>query len=793
MSAFHAVLGPIMRAGLTWFSRRRLPQTDGTLHVPGLHAPVEIVRDRWGVPHIYAESLHDLIFAQGFVHAQDRLWQMEINRRTATGRLSELFGEIALDTDRLARTFGFHRLAEADWKAAGDELRDLLEAYTAGVNVSLDQTGGRMPVEFTLLRHWPEPWTALDSLSWVRVMIWNLSHAWAGEIVRARLIEKLGPDRAADLEIRYPERNPITLPRGIEFNRLTADGMLEPAEGPFLSQAFGSNGWAVTGSRMATGAPALCNDMHLALSLPGVWYAVHLVAGPGGERFDVTGVSLPGVPLVMVGHNARIAWGMTLAFTDCEDLFVEKFHPGDPHRYEFRGEWREAEVIHEIIPVKGRADPHIEEVVVTHHGPVISDVVGFPAQRLAVQSMALRPCPAIEGWFRLDQAQGWDDFVAAARLIQAPQLNIPYADVDGNIGYWVTGKVPVRARGQGLVPAPGWTGEYEWVGEVPFEEMPHALNPTQGYVVTCNHRIVSADYPHYLGSVWMNGYRARRIVDVFESKGTLSPDDFRALHVDFYCIPGLELVARMEGLSSPDPGVQAALETLRAWDGNLTTGSVGGTLYEVTLYRLLHNLWEPALGQELLYQLLGEGVHPLLYASNEFHGQGTVTALRMLDDADSAWVREAGGREALLLRSLGEAVAWLKETLGPEMDRWQWGRIHRATFPHSLGIQPPLDRVFNRGPYPIGGDTDTACQTAYLAHDPYDVKAWAPSFRQIVDMGDLSRSVVAVPPGQSGQLGSPHYDDLIEPWLKGEYQPMLWTREQVEREAEGRLHLEPKN
>jgi penicillin amidase len=438
MSTIHAILGPIMRAGLTWLSRRRLPQTDGTLNLPGLKAPVEIIRDRWGVPHIYADNLHDLFFAQGFVHAQDRLWQMEINRRTATGRLSELFGDVALDTDRLTRTFGFNRLAQADLDSASEEMQEALDAYAVGVNVFLDQTDGRLPVEFTLLRHWPEPWTPQDSLAWVRVMIWNLSHAWASEIVRARLIEKLGPDRAADLEIRYPERNPITLPQGIEFNQFTANGILEATTGPFLGQAFGSNGWAVAADRMSTGAPALCNDMHLQLQSPSIWYAIHLDAG---EQFNVTGVSLPGIPCVEVGHNSHIAWGMTLAFTDCEDLFVEKFHPDDPHRYQFQDEWLEANVIHEPIHVKGRTDPHVEEVIVTHHGPIISDVVGTPGMRLAVQSMALRPCPAIQGWFQLDQAQGWDDFVAAMRLIKAPQLNVPYADVDGNIGYWVTGKV----------------------------------------------------------------------------------------------------------------------------------------------------------------------------------------------------------------------------------------------------------------------------------------------------------------------------------------------------------------
>ncbi len=795
MSAIHAILGPIMRTGLTWLSRRRLPQTDGTLRVSGLEAPVEIVRDRWGVPHIYANSLPDLFFAQGFVHAQDRLWQMEINRRTAAGRLSEIFGDVALDTDRLTRTLGFNRLAQADLDAASEEMQEALHAYSIGVNVFLDQTKGRLPVEFTLLRHWPEPWTPADSLAWARVMMWNLSHAWAGEIVRAQLVEKVGPERAADLEIRYPERNPITLPQGIEFNRCTLEGILEAADGPFLGQAFGSNGWAVAANRMTTKAPALCNDMHLGLQLPGIWYTVHLVAGTGIQQFNVSGVSLPGAPLVIVGHNAHIAWGMTLAFTDCEDLFVEKFNPENPHQYRFQDKWLDADIVHEPIQIKGQPDPHVEEILVTRHGPVISDVVDTPGQRLAIQSMALRPCPAVQGWFQLDRARGWNDFVEAMRLIEAPQLNVPYADVHGNIGYWVTGKVPVRAKGQGLIPAPGWTGEYEWVGEVPFEEMPHALNPERGYVLSCNHRIVPDDYPHYLGSAWMNGYRARRLVDVFEDKfedtGALSPDDFRALHIDYHCIPGLELAARLEGFSSSDLDVQAALGRLRAWDGNLTSDSVAGTLYEVILHRLFHNLLEPALGPELLHQLLGEGPHPLLYHSTEFYGHTTVTALQMLDDPDSVWVREAGGRDLLLRHSVEQAITWLKESLGPDMDGWQWGKLHGTIFPHTLGIQPPLDQVFNRGPYPIGGDTDTVCQTAYRAQEPYNVNAWAPSFRQIVDMGNLSHSVMACPPGQSGQLGSRHYDDLIEPWLQGEYFPMLWTREQVDKEAKKRLLLEP--
>ncbi|MBN1953671.1 MAG: penicillin acylase family protein [Anaerolineae bacterium] len=791
MSISHAAVGWGLRAGLKWLGRRRLPQVDGVIRLAALEAPVEIIRDRWGMPHIYAADLHDLFFAHGFVHAQDRLWQMELNRRVGAGRLSEIFGPVALDTDRFSRTFGFSRLAAVDVDTCDERLHALLQAYADGVNQFLARADGRLPVEFALLRYRPEPWTLLDSLTWSRVMMWTLSHAWFGELVRARLIEQVGPERAAELEIRYPERHPLTLPQGIEFNRLTVDGMLQAAQGPFLQQAFGSNSWAVSAARTNTGSAMLCCDMHLPLQLPSIWHAAHLVAGADGEQFHVSGVSLPGVPLVLVGHNARIAWGATLAFTDCEDLYVERFHPVNPYHYEVEGDWQEAQVIHEVIQVKGRDEPHVEEVVVTRHGPVISDVVGATGQRLAVKSMALQPADVFEGWYRLNTARGWDDFVTAMRGIAAPQLNVPYADVEGNIGYWITGRVPVRAKGQGLVPAPGWNGEYEWVGEVPFAEMPHALNPVQGYVISCNHRIVPDDYPHYLGSVWMNGYRARRLVDVFEERGVLTQEDFRALHVDVHSLPGLEFARRLDGLAADDPRLQEALEQLRAWDGELSAGSVAGALYEVTLQRLIHNLWQPRLGPDLLYQLLGKGAHPLLHHASEFYGHATVTVLAMLDDPESVWVREAGGREALLLRSVGEAVNWLEERLGPDMAGWQWGKIHQLTFPHAMAVQPPLDRVFNLGPYPIGGDTDTVCQTAYHAEAPYVVNAWAPSYRQIVDLGDLDRSLMIHPPGQSGQLTSPHYDDLVEMWLAGEYVPMLWTRERVEEAAEGRLRLEP--
>jgi len=787
MSTITDLLAPLARSGITWLSRKRLPQTQGTLNLPELIDTVEIIRDRWGIPHIYAANQHDLFFAQGFVHAQDRLFQMEMNRRTARGRLSELFGDLALDTDRATRTFGFERLGRADWENAASDLRQVILDYTAGVNAYLQHPARKLPVEFALLNHKPDPWEPEDTTSFARVMIWQLSHAWYSEVVRAQLVHAVGPQHAAEWEIYYPLDNPLTLPNGVVFNRLEPGSVLRPEAGPFLSRPMGSNAWAVSGAKTTTGRAFLCNDMHLQLGMPALWYEVHLVGGD----LNVTGVSLPGTPLVLVGHNASIAWGMTLAFTDCEDLFIEEFDPQNPHRYRFKDTWLEAQVSPEPIRVKGRAEPHIEEVLITRHGPVISEVIAHTEQRLAVCSMALRPCPSFSGYLLLNKANGWDDFVHAMRLIEAPQLNVAYADVEGNIGYWVTGRTPIRSRGDGSTPAPGWSGEYDWAGEVPFEAMPHALNPRQGFLVTCNHRIVPDDYPYYLGNVWMNGYRARRIVEVLQAQERLSQQDFRALHIDFTCPPARELVAALSNFESSDPDVRLAVEMLNVWDARLTPESAAAALYEAARHALVRNLLVPTLGEDLALRLLGKGFHPLLLATHEFYGHDTVALLRILSNPDSWWLAQAGGRQRLLEGSLKQAVTWLRDNLGADPAGWAWGKIHRAKFAHPLGLQKPLDQVFNRGPYPIGGDTDTPCQTAYFAHDPYDNTAWAPSYRQIVDMGDLSRSEAMFPPGQSGQLGSPHYDDLIEPWLKGEYHPMLWKREQVEQYAEGRLRLIP--
>ncbi|MFX0184037.1 MAG: penicillin acylase family protein [Candidatus Hodarchaeota archaeon] len=788
------VLGSILRFILTRLSRRRLPIIDGTLELSGLMASVEVIRDIWGIPHIYAENDHDLIFVQGFIHAQDRFWQMELNRRLATGRLSEILGEIALDTDRTCRTFGFSRLGLEDWKNMDEELKKMFEAYTAGINAFLQHPESKLPIEFTLLRYKPELWKIEDSLAYGRIMLWKLSQKFYSKLVRKMLIDAVGEEHASELEISYPEINPSTLPKGIEFNILNSDGNLLRANGPFLDQGKGSNSWVVSGRKTANGNAFLCNDMHLEQTLPAIWYENHLIS----DSLNVSGVTTPGVPFVHVGHNAHISWGMTLTYIDCEDLFLEKINSKNQNQYDFKGEWHDLEIIPEKIYIKGKSEPYVESVKITKHGPIVSDVINYPQIKLSLQSMALRSGNAFKGWYLLNKAQTWDNFVEAIKCINTTHLNVTYADIEGNVGYWASGKVPIRGKGDGRIPVPGWTGEYEWINEVPFEEMPHALNPENGYLVNCNNKIISEDYPHELGFIWMNGYRANRLTEMIESKEKVSLEDFKEMQTDYMSIPGKEFVQLLKNLDPKisDPNSKEILEKLRQWDGNLSPESVGATIYEVIRYFIVRNILESALDKELTTTIMGEAFHPMLYVTHDFYGHDTVVMLRLLNNSESSWwIKQAGGPEGLITKSLKDSYDWLRSNLSKNLSEWKWGSIHRMEFPHAMALQKPLDKVFNRGPLAIGGDTDTLCQTAIAYSDPknnsFDAKAWVPTHRQIIDMGNLSNSLMVFAPGQSGHLGSHHYDDLIDLWINGEYHPMFWERDQIEANKEGSLTLNP--
>src|SRR5579883_2219627 len=521
------------------FMHRPLPKTRGKLHLAELHEPVEIVTDRYGVPHIYANNEDDLYLAQGYVHAQHRLWQMELNRRIGSGRLAELFGEIALEPDRFARRLGLHRAAAAAVRTLPPHSARILDAYARGVNAFISSHRTNLPLEFTLLRLTPAPWQPADTMQWSKMMGWNLGGNWETELIRARLVARLGPERAAKLETGYDPSHPLIIPPGVSYKG-TNLGLLEQYATLRQLSGFGllgaSNNWVVDGSMTITGKPILCNDPHLGQTAPSIWFECHLVAG----EIDVVGATFPGAPGVIIGHNRHVAWGVTNAISDVEDLYIEKFNPQNPIQYEYKGQWEEAEVIREEIRVKGRAEPLIEEVRITRHGPILTSMPNpqsaetaeaagsnghnpVPAELpLALRWTGLQQCHILSSIPKLNRATNWEEFREAMRDWDVPPQNVIYADKEGNIGYIMAGAIPIRAQGQGLLPSPGRTGEYAWVGYIPFDELPQTYNPEQHFIVTANNRVVDDNYPYYITNEWLNGYRAQRIRDLLTSKGKLA-------------------------------------------------------------------------------------------------------------------------------------------------------------------------------------------------------------------------------------------------------------------------------
>jgi len=774
--------------GLWWrFLRRPLPRISGTLRVEGLQASVEVIRDRWGIPHITAQNEHDLFMAQGYVHAQDRLWQMEQNRRVMHGRLAEAVGEIALPADRFSRAIGFRRAAEAEVATLLDEVVAPLQAYADGVNAFIADHRGALPLEFALLRLQPEPWTVLDTVGWGKVMAWSLSCNWESELLRWDLARKLEPDQATALEVGYNPANP-TVVKDTEGDGKddVATQLLSAYQEARLFLApgagdVGSNNWTLAPAKSSTGRPILCNDPHLAPGMPSIWYENHLQC----PTLHATGVSFAGVPGVIIGHNDRIAWGVTNAFPDVQDFYVERFDPQNPNRCEFQGQWEEAQVVREEIRVKGRDEPEVLEVRVTRHGPVVSDVLapeaGVP---LALRWTAHDPGDLVMGVLAVDRAGDWAEFQEALRHWPAPSQNFVYADVEGHIGFIMPGQIPIRARGDGLLPVPGWDGDHEWTGFIPFEELPRLHDPADGLIVTANNRVVGPDYPHFISAEWSAGYRARRIEEALRGQDHISPADCQALHMDFTCLPADDLLPFLADLSPTDPTGQRALEVLREWDRQATPDSVGASVYEALVIHLLRQTFAPALGVgEHLDHFLGIARMPLFPIAS-FGGRAWETLMAALRGETDVVTPDLPG-------AFAAAVAALRDSLGPNMDAWQWGQLHQVSFDHAMKDVPVIGRLLSRGPYPVGGDGQTLHQANFAVRWPVGPVTVSVSYRQVIDVGAWENSVSVNTTGQCGILGSRHYADQIPLWREGRYHPMLWRREDIEREAEGVLILEP--
>lgn len=777
------------------FLRRSFPTINGTIKVEGLKAPVEIYRDKWGIPHIYAQNAPDLFFAQGYVTAQDRLWQMEFNRRVGSGTLSEVLGEATLETDRFIRTIGWRRVAEVEAANLDSENRAILEAYAAGVNAFIDEAS--LPPEFLILGFKPDPWTPADSIAWGKVMAWDLGGNWEAELLRASLIERLGEERANQLAPPYPADAPLIIPSealgyeipGIDHLLKQAHQLRRVLEGQ--GAGLGSNNWVIDGQKSATGMPLLANDMHLGIQMPSIWYEVHLIGG----GFNVEGYSFPGVPGVIVGHNEDIAWGVTNVGPDVQDLYIEKVNPANPDQYEYGGPWLDMEIVEEVIEVKGQ-EPVVERVRLTDHGPIITPVVEGVTETLALRWTALEPNQILKSVIMLNQASNWEEFREALRFWAVPSQNFIYADREGNIGYQMPGVIPIRAKGQGLVPIPGWTGEYEWKGYIPFEELPYLFNPPAHYIVTANNKVKSGHYLYFISRDWDIGHRVQRIRDLLEAQNTLSLEDMKAIQADTYSLPAEKLLPYLLALEPEGWLQERAMNQLKGWDLHNEAKSTGAGIFEVFYLMLVKNTFADELGDLFADYLEADNWHHLALE-------------RMVKEPESPWfddvtTPEREKRDDIVGRSFAEACDLLGRRFGDVPHEWAWGRLHTVTFDHPLGEVKPLDLIFNRGPIPARGSgfTVNAAGFDYSAFAEEYVPAEigkvfavqsAVSQRLIVDLSDFSNSLSIHATGQVGIPFHKHYGDMITSWQGVKYHPLLWEKDEIERNEEGLLVLEPKS
>jgi penicillin amidase len=856
------------------YLRRSLPAVNGTIVVAGVSAPVEIVRDADAIPHIFAATKRDGLYALGYVHAQDRLWQMEFQRRVGFGRLSEIFGAATLPQDRFLRTVGYGRAARTAWARMPPDTRTQIEAYVAGINAFIAaHRGSRLPPEFTLLRFQPEPFDGADVVVWQKMMAWDLSGNYSLELLRRDIAARVGEEALAELMPPYRDDGLSILPApatsAIARNTRRDSSVVVPTVwsavpgrpeglhddrrgswssafarslstghpavrdllvGGTLTESLGSNNWVVDGTLTATGKPLLANDPHLSTRVPSIWYLVHISAGD----YEAIGASIPGTPAIVLGRNRFIAWGATNVAADVEDLYREKLDPTGRFA-EYRGQQEPLQVIPETIQIKGSAAVSFD-VRLSRHGPLVSDAINAnnaasaagraapPLEPLAFRWTALDPDDTTTAaTMRMSEARNWQEFTGALRDFVVPAQNFVYADAAGHIGYYAPGRIPVRARGNGAMPSAGWTGDSEWTGWVPFDELPHAFDPPEHVIVTANQRPMPAGYPYLLGVDWPESYRARRIGDLLRGNAGFTPDTFATMQADTLSLHAQTmlpvLLARAQPQSEAD---RQALALLRGWNHDAGGGSAAAAIFEAWFLRLAPALLADDLGvpttasyesrfsyvTRFVLDTLGSSSsgaggpsQPYMpSASSTPHAAKSVEASgvsRTPDDRSPArWCDDTRTPvpetcDAVVTAALHDAVLDLTARLGADMTRWRWDAVHRAVFPHAgFDSVASLRPVFSRS-VPSAGDWSTVNVGSVAADRRYEQRSVA-GYREIVDLSPANDSRFLDAVGQSGHPLSRHYDDFLSDWAAVRYRRMRMERADIERGALGHLRLVPR-
>jgi penicillin amidase len=749
-------------------ARAALSQTAGQMELSGLEKSVEVLRDEWGVPHIFAQTTNDLFFAQGFVAAQDRLWQMEIWRRTGEGKLSEIVGASAIERDKFARLLRYRGNMEAEWQSYSPDAKRIIEAFVKGVNAYIESSRSHLPIEFQLTGIQPELWTPEVCLT--RMAGYIMTRNASSEILRAQVVKLIGT-QSTDKWLETDPQTKLKVPLDLDLTGIDSKilALANAASAPIsFGNIEGSNNWVVSGKLTTTGKPILANDPHRPIPLPSLRYITHLHA-PG---WNVIGAGEPALPGVAAGHNERIGFGFTIVGLDQQDLYVEETNPQNPNQYWYKGRWREMQVERERVKVKGANDTEVE-LKFTRHGPVLYE------DKERHRAYALRWVgtePGSAGYLAslsLNRAQNWKEFLQALERWKVPSENLVYADVDGNIGWQAAGLAPIRPNWKGLLPVPGNKGLYEWRGFLPLAQLPRSYNPAKQFIATANHNIIPEGYKRDIGFEWAAPFRFHRIEEVLSAGKNFTVEDFKRLQHDETSLVAREIVPLLKGLKIETAATRAAAEELLNWNFVLSKDSAAALIFELWLEKLRPNIFKPVVPAEA-WPLVGGRISI----------EQLIEALKN-PDAKIFGINARVKIDAALVQSLEEALNDFQRRLS--MKKVPWGDVHKAEFKHQLSNSSTRE-VFDLPAVARGGDANTVNATGGAG---FRQSAGA-SYRQILDLSDWDNSVALNVPGQSGQPGSRHYGDLLPLWADGKYFPLLFSREKIEQNSHERLQLMPK-